>query len=204
MTAPRFTLSEDGAVVISHTVATLNARAMFARLRSLIARCSAVPDDRAELCEELDALVDQTTDVLWAFAGTVDEQTAAMVERQRNEARDLAEEREGEVDEKQDEIRELERQIEELEEAANDEPESLQAKHAAALHEIATLKGQAEKRKADMAKARAFVGNVESLNRAVQYVFQASRHEARKSKAAVTALDAAQKGVVAAIERATT
>ena len=203
MTAPRFTLSEDGAVVISHTVATLNARAMFARLRSLAARAGMPPDDRAELQEELDALVDQTADVLWAFAGTVDEETAAKVERQRDEARDLAEEREGEVDEKEDEIRELERRIEELEHAATADPASVQAMHAQVLHEIGALKGARDRNKERIAKGEALIRNAESLRTSIDYAFRTQKAAAKKSPAAVKALSQAEVQVAAAIERAT-
>ena len=144
MTAPRFTLSEDGAVVISHTVATLNARAMFARLRSLAARAGMPPDDRGELQEELDALVDQTADVLWAFAGMVDEETYEHTEELLKDARDDLEKAEAKTEE-------LEQKLAEIASAASDTPEELQSKYTAALarqvahnEEIARMKAKAD------------------------------------------------------------
>ncbi len=125
-TLPRFDLDSDGAVCISHTVATLNARAMFARLRSLAARAGMPPDDRAELQEELDELVDQTADVLWAFAGTVDEETQASTEEALKDAREDLEKEEARSEAAKEKLAELVS-------AASDTPDELQSKYTALL-----------------------------------------------------------------------
>ena len=187
MTAPRFTLSDDGAVVISHTVATLNARAMFARLRSLAAQAGMPPDDRAELQEELDALVDQTADVLWAFAGTVDEKTYEAAVRE-------AEDKDGAVDdltrEKEDEetrADEAEAKLEELLQAATDTPDELLSKYTDLHLRFDTMKAKADK--------------ADSQAKAIVRAFAKARREFSRSEAAKKALDACEREINTALAK---
>ena len=179
MTAPRFTLSEDGAVVISHTVATLNARAMFARLRSLAARAGMPPDDRAELQEELDTLVDQTADVLWAFAGTVDEATHDQLEDERkgleNDNATLSDEKDAE----EKRADEAEAQIEELRDAATDAPEELLSKYTALALNVEKMREKCQR--------------ADEQIRNVTRAFARARREAGRSEAAKKALDVAER-----------
>ena len=150
VTAPRFDLDSDGAVCISHTVATLNARAMFARLRSLAARAGMPPDDRAELCEELDALVDATADVLWAFAGTVDEETQASTEKGLKDAREDLEKEEARSEA-------AEEKLAELVTAAADTPDDLQSKYTALLARQVAHDGELARVKAKVDQAQLII-----------------------------------------------
>lgn len=193
----------DGMIRVSPTVATLDARAMFAKLREHLSRpflvdVTAILDARAEL----DNLVDQVTDLIMQQDGMVDGESAAYTAETLKDVREELQTAEDRVEEKEDEIKLLEKRIEELEEAASDEPESLQAKHAAALHEIGALRGGAERNKERIAKGEALIRNAESLRTSIDYAFRTQKAAAKKSPAAVKALSQAEVQVSAAIERA--
>jgi len=195
MTAPAKLPAPDGLISVSHTEATLQARAMFAELRKML-------PPHCDAAAELDNLVDRVTDLLWSADGTVDGASAAYTEATLRDVREELQTAEDERDQKEEEIKLLEARVDELEEAASDEPESLQAKHAAALAEIARLKGLQDRDKQRVAAGEALVRNVESLRSGVQYAFRQGRYVARKSKAAVAALESTEKTVNAAIDRA--
>lgn len=194
----------DGMIRVSPTVATLDARAMFAKLREHLSRpflvdVTAILDARAEL----DNLVDQVTDLIMQQDGMVDGESAAYTAETLKDVREELQTAEDRVEEKEDEIKLLETRVEELEEAAGADEDSLLAKLAEALRRVADLKGGAERNKQRIAAGEALIRNAEQLRSSVAYAFGEQRRMARKSAAAVKALAQAEVQVAAAIERAT-
>ena len=138
--------SSGEAVQVSYTVATLDARTEFSRLRALLG--SATPEAR----EEVDRLVDVLTDAYHAQDGMVDDESyCAKVESLTEQLDDM----QGDLEKETTAREEAEARLRQLLEAAEETPEAVQSRLTEAIArqaehnaEIARYKGLAEREKA--------------------------------------------------------
>ncbi len=138
--------SSGEALSVSYTVATLDARTEFSRLRALLG--SATPEAR----EEVDRLVDVLTDAYHAQDGMVDDESyCAKVESLTEQLDDM----QGDLEKETTAREEAEARLRQLLEAAEETPEAVQSRLTEAIArqadhdvEIARYKGLAEREKA--------------------------------------------------------
>lgn len=138
--------SSGEAVQVSYTVATLDARTEFSRLRALLG--SATPEAR----EEVDRLVDVLTDAYHAQDGMVDDESyCARVESLTEQLDDMQDDLEKETTARE----EAEARLRQLLEAAEETPDAVQSRLTEAIArqaehnaEIARYKAVAEREKA--------------------------------------------------------
>ena len=178
--------STDGDLSVSHTVATLDARATFAELRRIV-RIMGEHDARwlAEADGHIDRLVEVLTDTLTACDGMVDGSNYANIVQQRDEAVETAEEAKSDSDEHERRANEAEEELHKLQAAADAAPEELLSKYTKASQDLALRDLRIE----------GMVGKVKRAAKqadAIDYAFRVAHRRAARSKAAQEALRVAE------------
>jgi chromosome segregation ATPase len=182
--------SSGEALSVSYTVATLDARSEFARLREMLGSVNVLDGCLADAPEELDRLVDVLTDAYKRVDGMVTDETYMAVEQERDSYEEDLRDQEGKTEEKEEEVKLLETRIEELEEAAAEEdPESLQAMHAAALRKVASCEKE-------IARLQAINVKRNAPKDVITGAFAKAAVQFKRSKVALEALHMAEEEIV--------
>ena len=178
--------STDGDLSVSHTVATLDARATFTELRRIV-RVMGEHDARwlAEADGHIDRLVEVLTDTLRACDGMVDGSNYANIVQQRDEAVETAEEAKSDSDEHERRANEAEEELHKLQAAADAAPEELLSKYTKALKDLATKEARIDILNGKVVRAEKQAARIDTA-------FRTAHRRAARSKAAQEALRVAE------------
>ena len=180
--------STDGDLSVSHTVATIDARSEFAKLRRVLGAVT------PEASAEIDRLVEVWTDTLAAMDGMVDGSNYAAIVQERDEAVEMAEETKYDSDEHEKRANEAEEELHKLQAAADASPEELLSKYTKAMKDLATKDARIEILNGKVVRA-------DKMAAAIDRAFRAAHHRARKSKAAQEAIKVAEDEIRKAVAR---
>jgi len=188
MTTPACLRFVDGRADVSPTVAMLDARAEFAKLRRLLAPFLNEDDAAREAREEAERLCELFADTLHAIDGMADEETVESLEQAVKDEREDLEKEEKKAEAAEERCRELEAKVDELVAVLSESPDEIRRSLANALAEVASRDRQIERLGSVAAKANASASVVERA-------FHAAANKYRRSKLALEALHMAEEAI---------